>query len=289
MHQKGSKMASLLLKHDNFLVNHAGFYQKLLKDHEFSDVTLACEGFSIQAHKTVLAASSSVFSDIMKNNKHSLPYIYLRGVTSDQLSSMINFIYYGETTVKEEEFESFTALGKEFQIDGLQSLTFEEESQSNDTDKKMKELEELLSKDSRDFPSDKGEKLKEIVNDLETFEASIKSKPEAKKIVSPKSSGDANKSEDEKVSNEFELAINNKIEFGKTTDGTRIFQCTDCLKPFKTKQKAKFHVEIHLDGFSHTCQQCGASLKTKHSLTMHTYKLHTRNSSLENKGDSFNI
>ena len=282
-------MTSLLLRHDNFLVNHAGFYQKLLKDHELSDVTLACEGFSIQAHKTVLAASSSVFADIMKNSKHPLPYIYLRGVTSDQLSSMINFIYYGETTLKENEFESFTALGKEFQIDGLQSLAFEKDSVSKDANEKMRNIEELLSQDGIDFPSEKSEKFKEIADDLETLEAAIKSKPKVKKIVNPKSMGEETKQEDEKVSDELELAINNKIEVVTNSEGNKIFQCTDCLKQFKKKQKAKFHVEIHLDGFSHTCQLCGASLKTKHTLAMHTYKQHSRNSSFKNKRDSLDI
>ena len=278
-------MTSLLLRHDNFLVNHAGFYQKLLKDHELSDVTLACEGFSIQAHKTVLAASSSVFADIMKNSKHPLPYIYLRGVTSDQLSSMINFIYYGETTLKENEFESFTALGKEFQIDGLQSLAFEKDSDSREANEKMREIEELLSQDGIDFPSERSEKLKEIADDLETLEAATKSKPK----VNPKSMGEEMKQEDEKVSDELELAINNKIEVVTNSEGNKIFQCTDCLKQFKKKQKAKFHVEIHLDGFSHTCQLCGASLKTKHTLAMHTYKQHSRNSSFKNKRDSRDI
>ena len=282
-------MTSLLLRHDNFLVNHAGFYQKLLKDHELSDVTLACEGFSIQAHKTVLAASSSVFADIMKNSKHPLPYIYLRGVTSDQLSSMINFIYYGETTLKENEFESFTALGKEFQIDGLQSLAFEKDSDSREANEKMREIEELLSKDGIDFPSEKSEKFKEIADDLETLEAAIKSKPKVKKIVNPKSMGEETKQEDEKVSDELELAINNKIEVVTNSEGNKIFQCTDCLKQFKKMQKVKFHVEIHLDGFSHTCQLCGASLKTKHTLAMHTYKQHSRNNSFKNKRDSLDI
>ena len=79
--------------------------------------------------------------------------------------------------------------------------------------------------------------------------------------------------------------INNKIEVVKNSEGKRVFQCKHCLKQFRMKQKAKFHVEIHLQGFSHTCGQCGATLKTKHTLSMHTYKVHTRNNST-NKRES---
>ena len=192
--------------------------------------------------------------------------------------------------MKENEFQSFTALGKEFQIDGLQSLALEKDSDSKDTNEKIREIEELLSQGGRDIPSKKSKKLKEIPNDLETLKAAIKSKPKLKKIVlNPKSMREEIKQEDEIVSDVFELAINNKIEIITTSEGNRILQCTDCLKQFQKKQKAKFHVEIHLDGFSHTCQLCGASLKTKHTLAMHTYKQHSRNSSFKNKRESLDI
>ena len=43
-------------------------------DKEFTDVTLACEdGQQVEAHKVILAASSPVFGDILRRNKHIHP------------------------------------------------------------------------------------------------------------------------------------------------------------------------------------------------------------------------
>ena len=169
-------MTTLLVKHDQFMENQMRCYQKMLESHELSDVTLGCEGSSVKAHKTVLAAASSVLGDIIHQSAHPLPFIYLRGVNSNQLSSMIHFIYYGETTVKEEEFESFTALGRELKIDGL----LDEDAESREKEKQ--EMEALLSHDEN---RDKGKKMNKISTELVNHDKTNKSQPKVKKIVKP--------------------------------------------------------------------------------------------------------
>ena len=65
-------------------------------DKEFTDVTLACEdGKQVEAHKVILAASSPFFKDILKRNKHPHPLIYMRGLKSEDLLAIIDFLYFG--------------------------------------------------------------------------------------------------------------------------------------------------------------------------------------------------
>ena len=63
----------------------------------FSDVTLVSDDLKpFQAHKCVLSASSPVLKNLLLNNPHSHPLIYLRGVKQEELQSILQFMYLGE-------------------------------------------------------------------------------------------------------------------------------------------------------------------------------------------------
>ena len=57
---------------------------------DFVNVTLACEdGRKIEAQKVILAASSPFFQRILRENKHSHPLIYLKGMKCDDLTDAL--------------------------------------------------------------------------------------------------------------------------------------------------------------------------------------------------------
>ena len=61
---------------------------------DFTDVTLACDdGKLVKAHKVILAASSPLFQDLLKRNKHSHPLIYMRGMKLEDILSILDFMY----------------------------------------------------------------------------------------------------------------------------------------------------------------------------------------------------
>merc|ERR1712129_365619 len=87
---------------------------------EFVDVTLACEdGQQLEAHKFVLVASSPFFQNLLSRNKHPHPLIYMRGVRSDDLVAIVDFLYYGEANVYQENIDGFLALAEELKLKGL--------------------------------------------------------------------------------------------------------------------------------------------------------------------------
>ena len=97
------------------------------KDGDFSDVTLASEdGKQIRAHKVVLAASSPFF-----HNRHSHPLIYMRGIKSDDLVAVMDFLYYGETSINKENLDSFLNIAEELNLNRLTGRV--EDTIHNDT------------------------------------------------------------------------------------------------------------------------------------------------------------
>lgn len=94
-------------------------FDGLRKTGDFFDVTLACEDHEISAHKLVLSASSEFFKALLRKHKHDHPLIYLKGVRFQDLQSILDFIYTGETEVSEANLETLLATGGELRIKGL--------------------------------------------------------------------------------------------------------------------------------------------------------------------------
>ena len=118
-----SKMVEkLCLQWNSFQDNVKTAFGNLRDTSDFVDVTLACEdGRQIEAHKVVLAASSPFFQRVLKGNKHSRPLlIYMRGVKSDDLTAMVDFLYFGEANIYQENLDSFLAIAEELQLKGLE-------------------------------------------------------------------------------------------------------------------------------------------------------------------------
>ena len=110
----------LCLKWDDFQTNIGSSFGQMRKDEDFSDVTLTCDGDNrIEAHKVILAASSSFFGRLLKQNKHPHPLVYMRGMNNNQLSEVVDFIYHGEVNIYEENIEDFLTLAEELQLKGL--------------------------------------------------------------------------------------------------------------------------------------------------------------------------
>ena len=57
--------------------------------------------------------------DILKRNKHPHPLIYMRGLNSEDLLAIIDFIYFGEAKVLQKNLESFLSLADDLRLKGL--------------------------------------------------------------------------------------------------------------------------------------------------------------------------
>merc|ERR1712129_245768 len=110
----------LCLKWKDFQGNVNTAFGILRDDRDFSDVTLACEdGQQVEAHKVILAACSPFFQTLLRKNKHPHPLIYMRGVRSEDLVAIVDFLYYGEANVYQDNIDAFLALAEELNLKGL--------------------------------------------------------------------------------------------------------------------------------------------------------------------------
>jgi len=126
------------LRWNDFAENVSGAFKELRSESDFFDVTLACTDSgsrTLQAHKVILSACSNFFKSTFRQqthaNKHPSPYIYLRGVTYNDLTSILDFIYNGEVNVAQEELNSFLAVAEELQIKGLTNRDSNSSSTNN--------------------------------------------------------------------------------------------------------------------------------------------------------------
>ena len=120
----------LCLQWNDFQENIKCVFGNLREDNAFADVTLACEdGQQVEAHKVILAASSPFFQKLLGRNKHPHPLVYMRGVKSDDVLAIIDFLYRGEANIFQDNLDSF------LQLKGLMGKT-DEKVQDLEVDEK---------------------------------------------------------------------------------------------------------------------------------------------------------
>ena len=114
----------LSLRWDDFQDNTQKAFGNLREGSDFVDVTLVCEdGQQVEAHKVILAASSPFFQKLLGRNKHPHPLVYMRGVKSDDVLAIIDFLYRGEANIFQDNLDSFLAVAEELQLKGRVAKT----------------------------------------------------------------------------------------------------------------------------------------------------------------------
>ena len=102
--------------------------KEMFYDLNFRDVTLATDdGEEISAHKIVLSSGSNLLKTILGRQGKSSPIIICRGVRFNELKSMIEFIYLGQTSVENVNVKNFLAVADEYGIQGLAPVSTKKE------------------------------------------------------------------------------------------------------------------------------------------------------------------
>ena len=91
-----------------------------MKANEFCDVTLVSnDNCKFEAHKVILASSSEVFKNLLVNERHQNPLIFMSGVKGVVLQAVLDFIYSGEANVEDGDMKAFIKLSTEIEVFGL--------------------------------------------------------------------------------------------------------------------------------------------------------------------------
>ena len=128
------------LKWNDFQNNISTVFGSLRENTEYADVTLACEdGHQVEAHKIILAASSPLLKNILIRNKHSHPLIFMRGMKSNDLTAIVDFLYHGEANIYEENLDAFLAIAEELKLNGLTGAQGDAKPDSEPYETKVKQ------------------------------------------------------------------------------------------------------------------------------------------------------
>ena len=131
------------LKWNDFYKNVSNAFGTLREDNYFNDVTLVCkEGQTVEAHKLILAASSPFFKRLFVTHKHVHPMIYMRGWKYEDVVAILDFLYYGEANIYQENLETFMNIAEELNLKGLSTGVKEITKDSPDDSNRSKKLQE---------------------------------------------------------------------------------------------------------------------------------------------------
>ena len=90
------------------------------KGTDFADVTLISEDkVKFSSHKVILSSCSNMCKLILNENVHANPLLYLGGVSSQNIGLILDYIYYGEVNIYQEQLDSFFESAQKLEISGL--------------------------------------------------------------------------------------------------------------------------------------------------------------------------
>ena len=251
------------LEWNDFQENIASSFGALKEDQDFLDVTLACEdGQQVEAHKVILAASSSLFKKLLMRNKHSHPLIFLRGVKSETLTALVDYVYFGRASVLEENLNDFLTTGVELQIKGLTEVRGSEIPEETLVDNK---ISEQTSKSSITNEEEENEN-RVIGSDVKNVLKKVKIEGfENVKLVAKGYPTDIQ---------QLDLQIKSLMSVGSTfwkwkNNTKKNYACTVCGKE-DYFSNIKRRIELyHIEGVNVSCSVCEKMYKTRLALKNH--------------------
>ncbi|KAL7641005.1 UNVERIFIED_CONTAM: hypothetical protein RMT77_008142 [Armadillidium vulgare] len=109
----------LSLKWNNHRSSFIHMLSSLRKKDTYCDVTLACDGKFYSSHKLVLSTCSEYFQEMFQRTDCKHPIIVLKDMRSEDLESLLNYMYVGEVNILQEHLSTLIKAAECLKIKGL--------------------------------------------------------------------------------------------------------------------------------------------------------------------------
>ena len=298
-----SKMENVKLNLDQCSENLLKNLKILWSDNGFNDVTLAFDDESqFNVNRTLLAALSPHLKSILRKVQGHKPWLYMFGLESSLVKSLLDFVFFGEISIEKNKLESFVKMANKLQIDGFtyecQQKDYYEEIEDYIKDLKKGEFENESSLLDESYSSPTANTVNSINEESKIdkevgIHCYLCQRSHFQTVEEHDSLFHTNyKKEtsyscnncDKKFKKQLWLKQHERKEHGTTseTDVT----CDVCYRKFKTISKMEKHKDYShpAPGKLYKCNLCPKESLTKNASNVHYYQAHTAE---ERKGQMF--
>ena len=233
------------LKWKDFEINWKKSLSQLREDNAFTDVTLISDDkVRFSAHKILLSSCSEILDFILKECNQTKSILFLSGVNSVNLKFILDFMYYGEVNLFQEQLESFLESVGKLEVHGLVG--------NGHGSTESSKLEPDINTDNiyikEEVCYDKP--LEEDIRN--TTSAPVDTKRQSTNVVRSKNNDVARIDVGSMSSEQIKLKIE---ELYEKSDG--VWRCLVCgYTTDNCSGMMKRHIESHIDGLSYTCTLC---------------------------------
>ena len=254
---------------DTFSEHTNELISELYSTGRFADITLVTDDqIQFKAHRFVLSACSSVFRNILDGDSNQT-CIYLRGIGQHEIQSLLQFMYLGEATFKQERMAEFLNVAKDLDIKDIGQQQI---------DNGIFQVEE-----------DKSEKVQDMASNEFVHEGSVKKEKKVKIFSCSKCDYKATSLSSRQ---RHEMAVHENVVFPcklcdfrtsrrdnlKTHvrsmhDGVK-YACTSCEYKASRYTNLASHIKLIHKGIRITCAECSKNFKKQISLRNHMKKKH---------------
>ena len=249
------------LKWNDFHSNVSKSFGLFRNEDYLHDVTLVSDDHhQVSAHRLVLSACSEYFKNIFRSNNRPNyhPILCLDGISADDLTNIMDYIYNGEVKIFQENLDRFLTVAQRLKLEGL----MENKEAETETENSLVE-DNVNAKQEEDNVADTIEEFSKVERNI-----SKRHRTGIAKAMVPISTDDVS---------EAKRTVQQYIE----TDIDGNFKCTICgkvavagNKPALARSNLGNHIETHLEGLSFSCQLCGKTFRSRNSLNCHKYQIH---------------
>ena len=269
-----SSAENLCLRWNDFEQNITSTFGALRQDRDFVDVTLVSEdGQTIELHKVVLAASSPFFLQVLrKSNGSQHPWIIMRGTRFEDLAAIVDFLYFGEANVLQENLDGFLALAAELQLNGLSGKEEDKSKTKTESQAPINKIDRKKAGEAKKTITE-NQTIVKTEDENDGKEHPGMERPENNSTVAVL---DQDKEDKEAVDQEIRsLMERSKVNFDST--GRAAYMCKVCGKEGQRSNiwnhiEAK-HATSHA---SYTCDLCGKNSKSRNGLFLHKSVYHRK-------------
>ena len=249
-------MEKFSLKWNDFTSNTSKAFSSLRNEDYLHNVTLVSnDNQQVSAHKLVLSACSEYFRNIFRNSPNNHPFLCLDGVTKQDLTNIMDYMYNGEVHVYQDDLDRFLNIAERLKLQGL--LGGSEQEDNEKVKNNYRENQPTIKEERYSHTAIAKDRSFKISSLYETESAT----EILEKVLIPISAQNLSEVE-EKVSQYVE-----KVDGGN-------FRCTICGKEANRSRNLKNHIETHLEGLSFPCGTCGKTYRSRIVLMQHTARQH---------------